>query len=112
VVVSKTVSASDMLHAYEAGERIFGENYVNDLVSKASQMPRDVRWHFIGHLQTNKCQKLLSLENLETIETIDSEKLADHLQRLLPQDRRLKVFIQVNTSLEESKLSTYFRKVE
>ena len=103
VAVSKTVSIADMLYAYDAGQRVFGENYVNELISKASQMPKDVRWHFIGHLQSNKSKKLLLVENLDTIETIDSEKLADQLHMLLPQNRFLNVFIQVNVSREESK---------
>jgi PLP dependent protein len=97
------VSITDMLYAYDAGQRVFGESYVHELISKASQMPKDVRWHFIGHLQSNKSKKLLLIENLDTIETLDSEKLADQLQLLLPQNRCLNVFIQVNVSREESK---------
>jgi uncharacterized pyridoxal phosphate-containing UPF0001 family protein len=103
VIVSKAISVSEMLYVYEAGERVFGENYVQELVEKSQAMPRDVRWHFIGHLQLNKCKQLLSIENLDTIETIHSERLANQLQKLLPADRRLKVFIQINTSLELSK---------
>ena len=54
VAVSKTKPISDLMEAYEAGQRVFGENYVQELVDKHEQMPNDIEWHFIGHLQSRK----------------------------------------------------------
>ncbi|KAL3898826.1 MAG: hypothetical protein SGCHY_002469, partial [Lobulomycetales sp.] len=90
--------------AYEAGQRVFGENYAKELAEKAQQLPKDISWHFIGSLQSNKCKLLVeNVENL-TIETLSSCKTARILEGLVsPGNRLLPVFIQVNTSGEESK---------
>ena len=61
VAVSKTKPIEDILSAYEAGQRIFGENYVDEFVEKVPLLPRDIEWHFIGHIQSNKLKKLLSV---------------------------------------------------
>ena len=82
VAVSKTKPASDVLEAYNAGHRHFGENYVQELCDKAPLLPADIAWHFIGHLQTNKVKALLdAVPNLAMIETVDSAKLADKLNK-------------------------------
>jgi pyridoxal phosphate enzyme (YggS family) len=108
VAVSKTKSTDCMRRAYECGARIFGENYVQEIVDKAPQMPPDVQWHFIGHLQSNKARELVhGVPNLTVIETIDSAKLAGKVDAAVASstraDKPLDVFIQVNTSGEESK---------
>ncbi|XP_012281556.1 pyridoxal phosphate homeostasis protein [Orussus abietinus] len=113
VAVSKIKPAELVISAYEAGQRYFGENYVNELVDKANhpavlEKCKDIRWHFIGHLQKNKINKLLGTPNLYMIETVDNEKLATAIHGAWPKFRaqdsaRLKVMVQVNTSKEEDK---------
>lgn len=101
-----------IIQAYEAGQRDFGENYVNELAEKAShpsilEKCKDIKWHFIGHLQNNKINKLLGSPGLFIVETVDSEKLADNLNKQWPkyrkEEEKLKVMVQVNTSAEEGK---------
>ena len=58
MAVSKTKSVEDIMQAYQAGQRHFGENYVQELVDKSTQLPKDIQWHFIGHAQSNKCKLL------------------------------------------------------
>ena len=70
IAVSKTKPVALLMEAYEAGQRDFGENYVNEIVEKAPLMPKDVRWHFIGHLQSNKCGNILISRFLFLILTI------------------------------------------
>lgn len=102
VAVSKTKPAADVLAAYEAGQRHFGENYVQELVEKAPSLPSDIKWHFIGHLQTNKAKMVAAISNLYMVETVDSERLANALNRALPDNASpLRVLIQVNTSGED-----------
>ncbi|CAD7700213.1 unnamed protein product [Ostreobium quekettii] len=106
VAVSKTQPAERIAAAYEAGMRHFGENYVQELIEKAPQLPEDIEWHFIGHLQSNKVNKLLEgVPNLKMIETVDSEKLANKLNKAILSLARppLNIMVQVNTSGEESK---------
>ncbi|KDQ52680.1 hypothetical protein JAAARDRAFT_138393 [Jaapia argillacea MUCL 33604] len=105
VAVSKYKPAGDILACYEAGQRDFGENYVQELVDKAEQLPPDIRWHFIGTLQSNKAKILASIPNLHTIQTLTSAKAATSLNKALPIDRSapLNILLQVNTSGEDSK---------
>lgn len=106
VAVSKTKPASLIAACYAAGQRDFGENYVQEVVQKAPELPADVRWHFIGHLQSNKVKELVSIPGLHCVHTVDSLKLAQELQKRVMQLRPaspLEVMVQVNTSLEESK---------
>ena len=104
VAVSKTKPVELLREAYDAGVRDFGENYVQELVSKAPEMPDDVAWRFIGSLQSNKAKTLVQgVPSLACVETLDSVKLADRLQRAMDDlsPRRatpLGVMIQVNTS--------------
>ncbi|XP_048835978.1 pyridoxal phosphate homeostasis protein [Brienomyrus brachyistius] len=113
VAVSKTKPPEMVIEAYRQGQRNFGENYVNELVEKASD-PQillscpEIKWHFIGHLQKNNVNKLLGVPNLFMVETVDSVKLAERVngswQRLRAANtQRLKVMVQVNTSGEDSK---------
>ncbi|XP_026754086.2 pyridoxal phosphate homeostasis protein [Galleria mellonella] len=112
VAVSKIKPASLIIQAYEAGQRDFGENYVNELAEKASDPSildkcKDIKWHFIGHLQTNKINKLLGSPGLFMVQTVDSEKLAENLNKqwlkYRKEEEKLKVMIQINTSNEEAK---------
>ncbi|XP_076184102.1 pyridoxal phosphate homeostasis protein [Ptiloglossa arizonensis] len=113
VAVSKFKPPELIIEAYEAGQRYFGENYVNELVQKGNHPDilakcEQIRWHFIGHLQRNKVNKLLSVPNLYIIETIDNEKIASALNTSWPKfkkcnESKLKVMVQVNTSKEKEK---------
>ncbi|WCJ20214.1 Pyridoxal phosphate homeostasis protein [Euphorbia peplus] len=106
VAVSKTKPVPVLRQVYDAGHRCFGENYVQELIEKAPQLPEDIEWHFIGNLQSNKVKPLLNgVPNLTMVETVDDEKIANHLDRAIGNLGRkpLKVLIQVNTSGEESK---------
>lgn len=104
VAVSKFQSVDSILQAYQLGHRVFGENYVQELVDKASQLPEDIEWHFIGHLQRNKVKKLLEVKNISAIESVDSVPLAIALNKAcITLGRTLPIFIQINTSREESK---------
>ncbi|KAI0661772.1 hypothetical protein C8Q70DRAFT_910363 [Cubamyces menziesii] len=105
VAVSKYKPASDILACYDDGQRDFGENYVQELVDKAAQLPQDIRWHFIGTLQSNKAKILASIPNLYAIQTVSSTKGASALNKALPASRPtpLNVLLQVNTSGEDAK---------
>jgi pyridoxal phosphate enzyme (YggS family) len=104
VAVSKTQPASAVREAYDAGQRMFGENYVQELVSKAKDLgPReDVRWHFIGHLQRNKVKDTVGVAHC--IETIDSTRLADAvIARSAAIAFPTRLMIQVNVAREARK---------
>lgn len=73
VAVSKTKPVSDIMAAYNAGHRIFGENRVNELLAKKKDLPSDIEWHFVGHLQTNKVKQLVG--NVDMIHSVDSFRL-------------------------------------
>ncbi|XP_059662525.1 uncharacterized protein LOC132308455 [Cornus florida] len=106
VAVSKTKPVSLIRQVYDVGHRYFGENYVQEIIEKAPQLPDDIEWHFIGNLQSNKVKPLLTgVPNLAMVETVDDEKIANHLERAVANIGRkpLKVLVQVNTSGEESK---------
>ncbi len=80
VAVSKTKPVADIQALYDAGYRHFGENYFQELSEKAPQLPRDIKWHFIGHLQSSKVSKLIrDVPNLYSLHSVDSEKLASKL---------------------------------
>lgn len=105
VAVSKYIPTEDIQCAYTAGQRHFGENYIQELITKSSELPDDIKWHFIGALQSNKCKMLVEkVKNLWCVETVDSEKKARLLESgaaTIERKELLKVFIQVNTSDEE-----------
>lgn len=114
VAVSKTKPLELLKEAYEANNRIFGENYIQELVEKAAEMPNDVEWHFIGALQSNKANLLVKsvvpVSAKLTVETVSSMKVANKLNNAMnsleddvPKEKKLHVFIQVNTSGEDSK---------
>ncbi|KAM0840425.1 hypothetical protein ACQ4PT_029746 [Festuca glaucescens] len=104
VAVSKTKPVSVIRGVYDAGHRCFGENYVQELIDKAPQLPEDIEWHFIRNLQSNKAKALLAgVPNLDMVESLDDEKIANRLDRVVADLGRkpLKVLVQVNTSGEE-----------
>jgi pyridoxal phosphate enzyme (YggS family) len=104
VAVSKTKPVSMIQEVYDGGHRHFGENYVQEFLEKAPQLPADIQWHFVGHLQSNKAKVLVSgVPNLYMVEGVDSLKVANHLDRAVSGVGRqpLRVLVQVNTSGEE-----------
>jgi PLP dependent protein len=106
VAVSKTKPSADILTLYQSGHRDFGENYFQELLEKAEQLPGDIRWHFIGHLQSAKASKLVkSVANLAVVETVDSLKLAKKLDNACESAERseLDIYVQVDTSGEDTK---------
>jgi len=107
LAVSKLKPASDIQILYDHGVREFGENYVQELVEKAELLPSDIKWHFIGGLQTNKCKDLAKVPNLAYIETLDSLKKAKKLNEARgnyqPDQPAIKCDIQINTSDENQK---------
>ena len=107
VAVSKFKSNEEILAAYAAGQRLFGENYVQELVAKAPALPEDIRWHFIGMLQSNKAKMLVAgAKNLAVVESVHSLKVATALDKACEAASReepLRVMVQVLTSDEDSK---------
>lgn len=110
VGASKFKAAELIVEAYEAGLQHFGENYVQEIEEKAVnplilQRCKEIKWHFIGHLQSNKINKVLALPNLYLIETVHKQKLAEQLNKHWPKyatdGKKLNVMVQVNTSGEE-----------
>ena len=102
VAVSKTKPVEDILELYELGQRDFGENYVQELLSKYEQLPRDIRWHFIGHLQSNKVKYLAPFIHL--IHGIDSFKLLKEVSKQAGKlSKDISVLLQVHIAREETK---------
>ncbi|MGJ1196339.1 YggS family pyridoxal phosphate-dependent enzyme [Sphingobacterium spiritivorum] len=102
VAVSKTKPNEDILQAYEAGQRVFGENMVQELVEKQEQLPKDIQWHLIGHLQTNKVKYIAPF--IHMIESVDSIKLLKEINRhALKHDRIIDCLLQVYIADEDSK---------
>ncbi|XP_053698043.1 pyridoxal phosphate homeostasis protein [Sabethes cyaneus] len=118
VAVSKTKPVDLILDGYSAGQRDFGENYVQELIEKANdskilEQCKEIRWHFIGHLQSNKINKIVNLPNLHMIETVHNSKLAESLNKAWekvmterPNKQKLNVLVQINTSGEDEKNGT------
>ncbi|CAX45006.1 conserved hypothetical protein [Candida dubliniensis CD36] len=107
VAVSKLKPSSDIMALYSIGVRHFGENYVQELISKSQELPPDIKWHFIGGLQSGKAKDLSKhVKNLYAVETIDSLKKCkqlDNTRNKIDGSDDINVFLQVNTSGEEQK---------
>lgn len=102
VAVSKTKPVEDILELYELGQRDFGENYVQEMIDKQVQLPKDIRWHFIGHLQTNKVKYIAPFVHL--IHGVDSLKLMKEINKeAVKHNRIINVLLQVYIAQEETK---------
>ena len=102
VAVSKTKPTTYILEAYQAGQRVFGENKVQELVEKSINLPKDIQWHMIGHLQTNKVKYIASFISL--IHTVDSKKLLLEIDKRARQnDRVIHCLLQIHIAQESSK---------
>lgn len=102
VAVSKFHPAEVIMQAYDAGQRIFGENRAQELASKAPNLPSDIRWHFIGHLQTNKVRQVV--KHATIIESIDSVRLLQLINKeALRIGRVIDVLLQLHVAQEEAK---------
>ena len=102
VAVSKTKPAADILQLYQLGQRDFGENYVQELADKQQQLPADIRWHFLGHLQSNKVKFIAPFIHL--IHGVDSLKLLKEIDKqALRYDRTIDCLLQVHIAREETK---------
>jgi len=102
VAVSKTKPVADLMEAYNAGQRVFGENYVQELVEKHEALPKDIQWHFIGHLQSRKVKLIAPFVNL--IHGVDSLKLLEEINKQAKKNNRvIDCLLQIYIAEEESK---------
>ena len=102
VAVSKTKSIEDIKELYDLGQRDFGENYVQEMVDKYHELPKDIRWHFIGHLQSNKVKYIAPFVHL--IQSVDSLKLLQEINKQGAKTNRvLDVLLQIHIGKEETK---------
>ena len=102
VAVSKTKPNEDIQALYDLGQRAFGENYVQELVDKEEVLPKDIQWHFIGHLQSNKVKYIAPFVHL--IHGVDSEKLLQEINKqAAKQNRVIDCLLQVHIATEETK---------
>ena len=102
VAVSKTKTEKELLEAYNCGQRIFGENKIQEMSSKSENLPKDIEWHMIGHVQTNKVKYMAPF--VHTIHSVDRIKLLNEIQKqALINDRIIECLIQVRIAEEETK---------
>ncbi|MDF2550842.1 MAG: YggS family pyridoxal phosphate-dependent enzyme [Chryseobacterium sp.] len=102
VAVSKTHPVSAIQEVYDLGQKVFGENKVQELTEKYPLLPKDIEWHLIGHLQTNKIKYIA--EFIDTIQSVDSEKLLNEINKEAAKyNRTIKVLLQVKIAEEETK---------
>ena len=110
VAVSKTKPVEDIEEAYAAGQRLFGENMVQEMVEKYEKLPKDIQWHQIGHLQTNKVKYIAPFISL--IESVDSLKLLQEINKQAQKcDRVIDCLLQVYIADEETKYGLSFDEV-
>jgi pyridoxal phosphate enzyme (YggS family) len=102
VAVSKTKPVEDILELYDLGQRDFGENYVQELIEKEERLPKDIQWHFIGHLQTNKVKQIIGFIHL--IHGVDSFKLLKEINKQSEKANKIgNSLLQVHIAQEETK---------
>ena len=102
VAVSKTKPVSDLMEAYNAGQRIFGENKIQEMTDKWEQMPKDIEWHMIGHVQTNKVKFMA--EYVSLIHGVDSLKLLQEINKQAKKHNRvIDCLLQIHIAEEETK---------
>jgi len=110
IAVSKTKSAEEIMEAYDAGQRAFGENIVQELVEKHEKLPKDIEWHLIGHLQTNKVKYIAPFISL--IHSIDSLKLLQEINKQAVKNNRIiDCLLQIYIADEETKFGLGFDEV-
>ncbi len=102
VAVSKTKPVSDLMEAYNAGQRIFGENKIQEMTEKWEEMPKDIEWHMIGHVQTNKVKFMA--EYVSLIHGVDSLKLLEEINKQAKKHNRIiDCLLQIHIAEEETK---------
>lgn len=102
VVVSKTQTKEEIMKAYEAGQRIFGENRVQEMVEKQKELPEDIQWHMVGHVQTNKVKYMADFVSL--IHGVDRMRLLKEINRRAKKENRvIECLLQLKIAKEESK---------
>ena len=110
VAVSKTKPVSDIMIAYNAGQRCFGENRVPELMSKKDLFPNDIEWHFIGHLQSNKVKQIVPF--ISMIQSVDSFKLLDSINsEALKINKTVDCLLQIHIAAEETKYGFSMREL-
>ena len=110
IAVSKTKPVETLQEAYDLGVRIFGENKVQELTAKYEALPKDIHWHMIGHLQTNKVKYII--DKAELIHSVDSLKLAETIEKeAAKHDLIADILVEVNVAEEESKFGLKMEEV-
>lgn len=110
IAVSKTKPVETLQEAYDLGVRIFGENKVQELTAKYEALPKDIHWHMIGHLQTNKVKYII--DKAELIHSVDSLKLAETIEKeAAKRDLIADILVEVNVAEEESKFGMKMEEV-
>jgi hypothetical protein len=111
VVVSKQRSNKEILNIYNLGQKIFGENRVEELILKYNELPKDIKWHMIGHLQSRKVKKIASFINL--IHSVDSLKLLKTINKKAKKNNRtINCLLQIKIAQEESKYGLLLKEAE
>ncbi|RPD93015.1 YggS family pyridoxal phosphate-dependent enzyme [Aureibaculum marinum] len=111
VAVSKTKPASDILEAYDAGQRIFGENKIQEMVEKYNNLPQDIEWHMIGHLQRNKVKYMAHFVSL--VHGVDSLKTLKEINKQAKKhDRVINCLLQAKIAEEDTKFGLSFTEIE
>lgn len=111
IAVSKTKPVEMLREAYEAGTRDFGENKVQEILAKEPKLPEDIRWHMIGHLQTNKVRQIVGKTCL--IHSVDSVRLAEEIHKeSVKKGLVTQILLEVNVAEEESKFGFHVEEVE
>ena len=112
VAVSKTKSNDEIKEAYDLGIKDFGENYIQELTKKMDTLPKDIKWHMIGHLQTNKVKELIK-RNIYLIESVDSIKLAKEINKeAIKNNKIINILIEVNISNDVNKTGISLQELE
>ena len=102
VAVSKFHPVEKIQEVYDCGQKVFGENKVQELLTKVNELPADIQWHLIGHLQTNKVKYIAPF--IDTIQSVDSEKLLLEINKeAVKNNRKIKVLLQIKIAEEETK---------
>ncbi len=111
VAVSKTKPVSDLQEAYDAGQRVFGENKIQEMVAKYDELPKDIQWHMIGHLQRNKVKYMAHFVHL--IHGVDSFKTLQEIDKQAKKnDRVINCLLQARIAKEDTKFGLPFNEIE